>query len=93
MKIKRVRITKAALSSYWYADKIGQEFYLLPFPDCDRYEVIQIGTHIANHWPTRVYLTEGDFDVLETFDGEVVKRFTISIERTNGDPKPQEHEK
>ncbi|MGL4557082.1 MAG: hypothetical protein ACRCV5_06245 [Afipia sp.] len=82
MQIKRVKVTKADQQSYWYADKIGQEFHIFEVGyglDRWRYMVIHAGTHDSR--PTPCYLDEGDVDVLEVFDAEVVEQVTISIQR------------
>ena len=88
MQIKRVRVTKADQKSYWYADKVGQEFHVFEVGyglDRWRYMVIHTGTHDSR--PTPCYLDEGDFDVLEVFDAEVVEQVTISIQRKVGADK------
>lgn len=85
MQIKRVKVTKAARQSYWYADKIGQEFHIFELEygiDRWRYMVIHTGTH--DSMPTPCYLDDGDFDVLEVFDAEVVEQVAISIQRKDG---------
>lgn len=87
MKIHRVRIKQANLHTYWYADKIGEEFYCKEvkgrisrlYDDHFHYEVIALGTFDGH--PNVTYLDEDDVEILETFDGEVKEEVAISIER------------
>jgi hypothetical protein len=84
MRVERVRITKAYLDSYWYADKIGQEFCVFGFcywQDRQRYEIIQTGTYAMK--PTPHYIDEGDFEVLDVFDADILEQVTIEIRPTN----------
>ncbi|GEM_PF-3404853 len=84
MQVKRVRITSAYLDSYWYADKIGQEVCILGIgygTERQRYEVIQTGTYAMR--PIPHYIDEGDFEVLDVFDAEVIEQVTISIHPRN----------
>ena len=71
MRVERVRITKAYLDSYWYADKIGQEFYIFD------------GSHVAGTWASPHYINEGDFEVLDVFDADILEQVTIEIRPTN----------
>jgi len=88
MQVKRVKITSALLDSYWYADKIGQEFYIFAvshvagtWTSRQRYEIIQTGVHAIK--PIRHYLDEGDFEVLDVFDADILEQVTIEIRPTN----------
>ncbi len=92
MKVKRVKITSALLDSYWYADKIGQEFYIFDFSHVEatvarkwtsrkRYEIIQTGTYAIRPMPH--YIDEGDFEVLDVFDADILEQVTIEIRPTN----------
>lgn len=88
MRVERVRITKAYLDSYWYADKIGQEFYIFAvshvagtWASRQRYEIIQTGVHAIK--PISHYLDKGDFKVLDVFDADILEQVTIEIRPTN----------
>jgi len=88
MQVKRVKITSALLDSYWYADKIGQEFYIFDvshvagtWTSRQRYEIIQTGTYAMR--PTPHYIDEGDFEVLDVFDADILEQVTIEIRPTN----------
>lgn len=88
MQVRRVKVTKADQGSYWYADKIGQEFHVFEVGyglDRWRYVVIHTGTHDIR--PTYCYLDEGDFEALEVFDADVIEQVTISIQRKVGADK------
>lgn len=82
MKILRVRIVKAD-KDYWYSDKIGQEMDVFEnFDPCNHpfwYRVIPVGTH--DIIPINCYISIGDFEVIEEYDGKPVQRIVISIER------------
>lgn len=85
MKIKRVKVKQAALNSYWYADKIGEEFYVEGLAMTERmipgwcsYRVIPLGTH-ENGKPEGHYLDVGDVEVLEEIEGEVIEVTTIML--------------
>lgn len=88
MLIKRVRIISADLGTYWYADKIGQEFYVRDEPtriDMSgrgwRHKVISVGHHFG--CPDGRYIQDRDFEVLETFEADIVEETIISIKRMN----------
>ncbi len=82
MKIKRVKVTRASLSTYWYTKNVGQEFYVAPFNMFDstfKYRVIEIGLYDFQQTPR--YFDYDDVDVLEEFEGEVIEQTIISIRR------------
>ncbi len=88
MQVKRVKITSALLDSYWYADKIGQEFYIFDvshvagtWASRHRYEIIQTGTYAMR--PIPHYIDEGDFEVLDVFDADILEQVTIEIRPRN----------
>ena len=82
MQIKRVKITGAAQSSYWYADKVGDEFHVTEVGfRSDIWRNLVVFTGAFESRPPASYLTDGDFEVLEVFDGDVVEHVTISVVR------------
>lgn len=78
MRIQRARITKASLPTYWYADRIGDEFYITRFY-YRKPTIIPVGVHEER--PVDHYLEPEDFEVLEEFHGEVMETVSISIHR------------
>ena len=87
MKIKRVRVLQASKPSFWYADKIGEDFFAEEQPAFYsewRYRVIPIGIHQEE--PVARYLDEDDCEILDAFDGEIVKLVTMLIR--NNETKP-----
>ena len=85
MKIKRVRITKSEYSTYWYADKIGNEFMVQELPTAEfdfsfRYRIIPVGTQQAS---LAKYIQPDDCEIIEEFDGFVKEVITTSIIRVD----------
>ena len=83
MKIKQVKVIKSKLQSYWYNDKIGQEFYVTSISMFDhdfKYKVIEVGDH-NNNEPSPRYFDPYDIKVIKEFDGEIVRKVAISIRR------------
>lgn len=87
MQIKRVKVTKASSKCYWYADKIGNEFYVFNVGHDDdkfKHQVIRVGTYDSLDMSPQVsYLDTEDFEVIEVFDGEIVEQVITSIERSD----------
>ena len=83
MKILRVKIIGVSKSGYWYKDLIGKEVHVVedfvPENHPFWYVVIPEGTH--DHHPIKQRISVGDFEILEEYDGEVVERIVISIDR------------
>ncbi len=91
MKIKQVKVIKSKLRSYWYSDKIGQRFYVTLnslFDHEFKYKVIEVGDH-NNNEPSPRYFDPDDIKVIKEFDGEIVRKMAISIQRTAIDPAAQ----
>lgn len=86
MKIKQVKVVKSKLQSYWYNDKIGQKFYVTLnrlFDHDFKYKVIEVGDH-NNNEPSPRYLDSDDIKVIKEFDGDIIRKMTISI-TSNGE--------
>ena len=86
MKIKQVKVIKSKLQSYWYNDKIGQEFYVTSISMFDgefKYKVIEVGDH-NNNEPSPRYFDSDDIKVIKEFDGDIIRKITISI-HVNGE--------
>ena len=80
MKIKLVKVTQASQRTYWYANKIGYEFYVYqegPNLDVLKYKVIPVGDYNPKSLPS--YLDENDIEILEEFDGNIIEKISISI--------------
>jgi hypothetical protein len=71
MKIKKVKIIKASLNTYWYAKNIGEEFYTV-----DSFVI-----HTGLHEGKRLWLDEKDIEVIEEFEGKTVNKILTIIER------------
>jgi hypothetical protein len=80
MKVKRVRIKKANLGTYWYANQIGEEFDIIGYKDWKlRYQVIDVGTF--NERPMPRYIEADDCEVVNEFDADILESVTITIQK------------
>ena len=77
MIIRRVKIIRAGMPSYWYANHIGTEFFVTNQIDSDwndNYEVIPVGVDSDYGM---CYIEKGDVEIIEVFDGEVVTEIRV----------------
>ena len=84
MKIFKVKIISVKTESFWYADKVGEEFYVYkvraPFSKGLSYEVVMEGTW--DSVPVGHYLTETDLEFIgEPFEADIVTEVKVSIKK------------
>ena len=80
MKLLKVKIIASKLDTYWYADKIEQEFYVYNVPNSEfGYQVVMEG--VWEDMPGEHYLKKDSVEIIEAFKADIVQEIKIMIKR------------
>jgi len=77
MLIRRVKIISAGMQTYWYANNIGEEFFVTNKIDSDwndNYKVIPVGVDSDYGM---CYIEKSDVEIIESFNGDIVTEIRV----------------